>query len=86
MTTKTDQIEQFKNATAATLRAMSGKRELEVTFAPGDVARPNNIQGNAPDRTRLPPPDSALSAESVGMVRGAAVPLNFLFPFRKKGP
>jgi cobaltochelatase CobT len=71
MTTKTDQIEQFKNATAATLRAMSGKRELEVTFAPGDAAKANAMPG-APDRTRLPPPDSALSAESVGMVRGAA--------------
>ncbi len=66
-----NKLEQFKNATAATLRAMSGKRDLEVTFTAGDHA-PSRSNAAGPERARLPSPDNALSAESIVHVRGNA--------------
>jgi cobaltochelatase CobT len=68
---ETAKLEHFKNATAATLRALSGKRDLEVTFASSEAAS-DRLNLSGPDRARLPQPDALLSADSVGLVRGDA--------------
>jgi cobaltochelatase CobT len=70
MTDKTTQIERFKNATAAALRAVAGKKLLEVTYAAGETAdRPSPADDI---RTRLPVPDAKLSAHERALMRGSA--------------
>ncbi len=64
--------EQFKTATAAAMRAMSGRRDLDVGFTSMEAAAQRLNLGSGPERPRLPAPDAELSRESVGMVRGAA--------------
>jgi cobaltochelatase CobT len=68
MPAQNNRLERFKTATAAALRAMAGKRDLEVTFTAAEAAGRLNFSGG----TRLPPPDPSLNAETTGMVRGEA--------------
>lgn len=63
-------IERFRQATAAAMRAMSGRAQLEVRFAPG----PAQVDG---DTVTLPGPDAALQAWHLPQVRGAADALAF---------
>ncbi len=61
------QLEKFKSATAATLRAMARQKDLDVSFAAGEspVAKPTGM-------ARLPLPDRDMSKESTALVRGSA--------------
>lgn len=68
MPAQNNRLERFKNATAAALRAISGKRDLEVTFSTTEASGRLNFSSG----TRLPPPDPSLNAETTGMVRGEA--------------
>lgn len=63
-------LERFKSATIATLRAMAGKRDLDVGFTAGDLG--DRLHGAPPNRARLPHPDHDLSKDSVSRVRGDA--------------
>jgi cobaltochelatase CobT len=58
-------VENFKQATAATLRAMSHRDELEVAFG----AEPPGIAGT---RARIPAPGRILTTDEVAHVRGEA--------------
>jgi cobaltochelatase CobT len=67
MSDKNDQgkAEDFKRATANTLRAMAGVADTQVTFQPGQAAL-------AGKRIRLPSPSRALPASETAKLRGAA--------------
>ena len=65
MSKPTDRNEGFKQAVAATTRALAEKRNLRVTFA-------NEQPVLRRDQARLPTPARVLSAEEVVRVRGAA--------------
>ncbi|MGQ0527772.1 MAG: cobaltochelatase CobT-related protein [Alphaproteobacteria bacterium] len=60
-------IESFKAATAATVRAMAGLKDIEVTFSPGEPP-----VGNITGLTRLRLPDYNVDSASVRLVRGCA--------------
>ncbi len=63
MSDKEHPLEPFKRATTATIRALAGNDELEVTFGQGPpVARGNRI--------RVPLPGVGASAEEIDAVRG----------------
>ena len=66
-------FEQFKSATAAALRALARKPDIDVSFSateqPGD-SRLKNPHGVG--RARLPLPDREISAHSRALVRGDA--------------
>ena len=55
--------EQFRRATAATLRAVAREPEVEVTYQPGNPG----LSGN---KARLPLPTRELGGEEVGRIRG----------------
>lgn len=64
-------IEKFKSATAATLRAIARRKDLDVSFSPNE----SPVHGGAKQpagKARLPLPDRDLSKESAGLVRGDA--------------
>ena len=67
MSDKNDQgkAEDFKRATANTLRAMAGVPDTQVTYQPGPA-------GLAGKRIRLPSPSRALPASETAKLRGAA--------------
>jgi cobaltochelatase CobT len=62
-------IETFKTATAATLRALSHRKDVDVSYAAGEGAneRLNNL-----NRVRLPLPERKLTADTAALTRGAA--------------
>ena len=66
-------FEQFKSATAAALRALARKPDIDVSFSatepPGD-SRLKNPHGS--NRARLPLPDRSLTAHTKTLVRGDA--------------
>jgi cobaltochelatase CobT len=65
-----DQLENFKNATAATLRALAEKKLFDVSFSAQErVDRPTNPQE---DRTTLPLPDQDIDTANQALIRGAA--------------
>lgn len=67
---KNDQLENFKGATAATLRAIAGKKNLDVNFnAQERIDRPTPPQE---DRASLPLPDQDMDAENQSLMRGVA--------------
>lgn len=67
---KNDKLEKFKGATAATLRAMAGKKHLDVSFnAQERFDRPSKSQE---DRTILPLPDQDMGKGNQSLMRGAA--------------
>jgi cobaltochelatase CobT len=61
--------EPFKRAVAGCMRAMSGARELEVTFA---AERPSLIGSGETAKARLPEPARKLTAGEAAIVRGHA--------------
>ena len=67
MSDKNDQgkAEDFKRATANTLRAMAGVPDTQITYQPGPAA----LNGK---RIRLPSPSRALPASETAKLRGAA--------------
>lgn len=67
MSDKNDQgkAEDFKRATANTLRAMAGVPDTQITFQPGPA-------GLAGKRVRLPSPSRALPASEAAKLRGAS--------------
>ncbi len=69
MTGKQDQgkAEEFKRATASTLRAMAHAQELEVAYQPGPAGLASNNR-----RARLPAPSRALPAAEMAKLRAAA--------------
>ncbi|MDZ7670471.1 MAG: hypothetical protein U5Q16_14025 [Gammaproteobacteria bacterium] len=63
MSDKDNPLEPFKRATTATIRALAGNDELEVTFGQGPpVGRGNRI--------RVPLPSVGASSEEIDAVRG----------------
>ena len=60
-----DPTEIFKQAVTSTMRAISGNKELTVSFGRGKPY----IQGN---RARVPLPESGLSIEQLAALRGTA--------------
>ena len=67
---KNDKLENFKGATAATLRAIAGKKNFDVSFSAQErVDRPTAPQE---DRTSLPLPDQDMDAGNQTLMRGAA--------------
>lgn len=63
--------ESFKQVTDATLRAIAGKRGVEVTYTPTEtLARKLSLA--APDRARLPSPAPKLSERERAIMRGTA--------------
>ncbi len=70
MSNKKDKLEKFKDATAATLRAIAGKKNFDVSFNAGErIDRPTNPQE---DRASLPLPDQDMDADNQALMRGAA--------------
>ncbi|MBT3791553.1 MAG: cobaltochelatase subunit CobT [Rhodospirillales bacterium] len=65
MSTKDNPVEEFRRATAAAMRAVSHKRELEVEFTPD----PPRIRGK---NARLQTPPRSLPEHEVSKVRGYA--------------
>jgi cobaltochelatase CobT len=65
MTTRESRLDEFRRVTAAAMRAIARKAELNVSFAPG---QPGLSGGEA----RLPLPARDLPAEDVALTRGAA--------------
>jgi cobaltochelatase CobT len=70
MSTKNDQIENFKTATAAALRALSGRKLMDVSFAASEKIEKPTPTGD--EQNRLPLPAHALDAHALGLVRGAS--------------
>jgi len=68
---KETKLEKFKSATAATLRAIARRRDLDVSFAPGE-SPVHGGQKQPSGKARLPLPDREMSPESTGLVRGDA--------------
>lgn len=70
MTDKNDTIESFKTATAAALRALSGRKLMDVSFAASEKVEKPTPTGE--EQNRLPLPAHALDAHALGLVRGAS--------------
>ena len=70
---KTEEVklEKFKSATAATLRTLARRRDLDVSFSAGESPIHGGQKQQA-DKARLPLPDRDMSDESTGLVRGDA--------------
>lgn len=64
-------IESFKDANAAALRAISGKRNVDVTYTAAETAD-KKLYLTQPGRARLPVPDQKLDAKQLSVMRGAA--------------
>jgi cobaltochelatase CobT len=70
MADKDNTIEDFKNATAATLRALAEARHMGVTFSAAETAEYPTAP--TPDNTRLPLPPVMMDEKSRTLLRGAA--------------
>jgi cobaltochelatase CobT len=62
-------FEEFKNATAASVRTIAGLRDLEVTFSNSEPPIGRVVTAGKP---RLPLPDYNMNAQSLRLVRGCA--------------
>lgn len=62
-------VESFKTATTAAVRALSGRKDAEVSYSPVATNQKAGSQGNA---VRLPLPPAKLTPENVVRLRGAA--------------
>lgn len=70
MVNNKDKLENFKGATAATLRAIAGKKDMDVNFSAQErLDRPTN---SLEESTSLPLPDQEMTAEQQTLLRGAA--------------
>ncbi|HEY0901015.1 MAG TPA: cobaltochelatase subunit CobT, partial [Micavibrio sp.] len=66
-------LEDFKAATAATLRAMARKADIDVSFSSTEQAGDSRLKNpHGSGRARLPAPDRSLSAHTRALVRGDA--------------
>lgn len=66
-------FEQFKSATAAALRALARKPDVDVSFSATEQAGDSRLRNpHGPGRARLPLPDREISAHSKALVRGDA--------------
>lgn len=66
-------LEDFKAATAATLRTMARKPDLDVSFSSTEQAGESRLRNpHGPGRARLPAPDRSLNAHTRALVRGDA--------------
>lgn len=63
--------ESFKQATDATLRAIAGKREIEVMYTPTETLN-KKLSLASPDRARLPTPALKLNDRDRAVMRGTA--------------
>lgn len=63
--------ESFKQATDATLRAIAGKRDVEVTYTPTETLT-KKLHLTSPDRARLPSPALKLNERERAIMRGTA--------------
>lgn len=70
MTNKDDQTENFKNATAATLRAMAEVRHMGVTFSASET--PEYPTAPNPENTRLPLPPVVMDEKAKTLLRGTS--------------
>ncbi len=70
MSDKNDQIENFKTATAAALRALSGRKIMDVSFAAGEKVEKPSPTGE--EQNRLPLPGHVLDKTSQSLIRGAS--------------
>ena len=70
MAPQDDQTENFKNATAATLRAMAEARHMGVTFSAAETAEYPTAP--TPDNTRLPLPPVVMDEKARTILRGTA--------------
>lgn len=61
----------FKQATDATLRAISGKRDIEVVYTPTETLN-KKLHLTSPDRARMPAPAPKLNDRERAVMRGAA--------------
>ncbi len=69
MTETPRNIETFKTSTAAVLRTIAGRKELDVSFATGEPPIGKITSTTAP---RLPAPDTDMNPRSIRLVRGCA--------------
>lgn len=67
---KNSQLNKFKNATAATMRAMAHKRHLDVDFSAREIPGAGRLEGLDKDKVSLPLPDAELEEYGTAMVRG----------------
>ncbi|MBU0799951.1 MAG: cobaltochelatase subunit CobT, partial [Alphaproteobacteria bacterium] len=63
-------FESFKTAIAASVRAMSGKKGVDVTYSAGENSAHERLSNLS--RVRLPLPERNLTLESASLTRGAA--------------
>jgi len=72
-TDNSNNIEKFKTATAAALRALAGKRHVDVSYTSGnDIPLSERMNVQPTGKAKLPTPDSTLSEASRSIVRGHA--------------
>ena len=70
MSNKNSKFESFKDATAATLRTIARRKQLQVNYSAVERAdRPTTPQG---DQASLPLPHQSLAQEDIQITRGAA--------------
>ena len=68
-----NRLENFKTATAAALRAVAGRRDVDVAFSAGESPVQEKLAAQKqPGRLKLPLPDHNMNAESAARVRGSA--------------
>ncbi len=66
-------LEDFKSATAAAVRALARKPDLDVSFSATEQAGDSRLKNpHGPGRARLPQPDRSLNAHTRALVRGDA--------------
>lgn len=71
MSAKDDTLESFKDATTAALRAIAGKKNVEVVYTAAETADKKLALTQA-GKARLPVPDIRLNAKDKAVLRGAA--------------
>lgn len=68
---KQNTLESFKDANASALRALAGKKSVEVVYTAAETAD-KKLSLTQPNRARLPVPDIKLDAREKSLMRGAA--------------
>lgn len=66
-----DNNETFKDANAAALRAIAGKKDIDIVYTAAETAD-RKLALTQPGKARLPVPSVSLSAKEKGVMRGAA--------------
>ncbi len=71
MTLINDDNETFKDANAAALRAIAGKKDIDIVYTAAETAD-RRLALTQPGKARLPVPSIKLGAKEKGVMRGAA--------------